>query len=287
MHADCDVAVLGAGPYGLAVASHLRRSGVDVHVFGHPMSFWRERMPVGMLLRSNWGATNIADLHGDLTLGAYQADTGALFSTPVPLSDFVDYGLWFQRHAVADLDTRLVDRVERSGARLSSSFSTTWSPCRRAGSSSRPESAPLPALPPALTSLPARLVSHASAHRDLGTFAGKRVLVLGGGQSALESAALLHEAGAVVEVLVRSPHVIWLRGGTIHERLGRATPIFYGPTDVGPLGISRLLAYVGPSAPLATSRLDAARTARDSTRAVLVGSSTASPTSRSPWAATL
>ena len=211
------------------------------------MSFWRECMPVGMLLRSNWGATNIADLHGDLTLGAYQADTGASFSTPVPLSDFVDYGLWFQRHAVADLDTRLVDRVERSGVGFQLVLDDLESvQARRVIVSAG--IGPFAWLPPALTSLPAHLVSHASAHRDLGTFAGKRVLVLGGGQSALESAALLHETGAVVEVLVRSPHVIWLRGGTIHKRLGRATPIFYGPTDVGPLGISRLLAYVGPSA---------------------------------------
>jgi len=88
-------------------------------------------------------------------------------------------------------------------------------------------------------------VSHSSAHRDFASFGGKQVLVIGGGQSALESAALMHESDADVEVLVRSPHVIWLRGGTIHKRLGRATPIFYGPTDVGPIGISRLLAQVG------------------------------------------
>lgn len=246
MRPDCEVAILGAGPYGLAVASHLRRAGVDARVFGRPMSFWRDHMPAGMFLRSNWGATNIADRRGELTLEAYQADSGASFSAPVPLSDFVEYGLWFQRHAVADVDTRLVNRVERSRVGLRIVLDDLESvQARRVVVSAG--IGPFAWLPPSLTGLPPHLVSHSSAHRDLGTFADKQVLVLGGGQSALESAALLHETGAAVEVLVRSPRVIWLRGGTIHKRLGRATPIFYGPTDVGPAGMSRLLAHVGLS----------------------------------------
>src|SRR5262249_50960530 len=102
-------------------------------------------------------------------------------------------------------------------------------------------------IPEVLRELPSNLVSHASGHQDLGMFAGKQVLVVGGGQSALESAALLHESGADVEVLVRSDHVVWLRGGTIHRKLEKvnAVPIFYGPTDVGPFGMSRLLSQVG------------------------------------------
>lgn len=244
MSTDSDVAILGAGPYGLAVASHLRNAGVDARIFGRPMSFWREHMPAGMLLRSNWSATNIADRHGELNLEAYQADTGASFTTPVPLNDFVEYGLWFQRHAAADVDTRLVSRVEQQNGHFELALEdgesvTTGRVIVAAGIG------PFAWLPPSLAGLPPELVSHSAAHRDLSVFAGRQVLVVGGGQSALESAALLHEGGASVEVLVRAEHVIWLRGGTIHRRLGRATPIFYGPTDVGPLGISRLLAQVG------------------------------------------
>ena len=55
-----EVVVLGAGPYGLAAAAALRSSGIEHRVVGDPMSFWRE-MPKGMLLRSNWTATSIAD----------------------------------------------------------------------------------------------------------------------------------------------------------------------------------------------------------------------------------
>ena len=241
---DLQVAILGAGPYGLAVASHLRNAGVDARVFGRPMSFWQENMPAGMLLRSNWSATNISDRHGELSLEAYQADTGTSFTTPVPLTDFVEYGLWFQRQAVPDVDTRLVDLVERNGAGFRVSLEDGQSlEARRVVVSAG--IGPFAWVPPTLSGLPPSLVTHASAHRDLASFAGKQVLVIGGGQSALESAALMHESAADVEVLVRSPHVIWLRGGTIHRKLGRATPIFYGPTDVGPIGISRLLAQVG------------------------------------------
>ena len=208
------------------------------------MSFWQEQMPVGMLLRSNWSATNIADRHGELNLESYQADSGASFRTPVPLAEFIEYGLWFQRHAAPDVDTRLVSRIEQDGSDfrlvLDDGQSTT---ARRvivaAGIG------PFAWVPPVLAGLPNELVSHSSAHQDLGVFAGREVLVVGGGQSALESAALLHESGASVEILVRAPQVIWLRGGTIHRRLGRAVPIFYGPTDVGPFGISRLMSEVG------------------------------------------
>jgi hypothetical protein len=86
------------------------------------------------------------------------------------------------------------------------------------------------------------LVSHSSAHRDLSRFAGKRIVVIGGGQSALESAALLHEGNANVEVIARRSNITWLRGGSTQRRLGRFKPLFYAQTDVGPLGLSRLVA---------------------------------------------
>ena len=59
--ADEQVAIIGAGPYGLALAAHLRGRGVEPAVFGRPMSFWEEHMPKGMLLRSPWRASHISD----------------------------------------------------------------------------------------------------------------------------------------------------------------------------------------------------------------------------------
>jgi cation diffusion facilitator CzcD-associated flavoprotein CzcO len=87
----CDVAVIGAGPYGLSATAHLRTvKGLDVHTFGEPMSFWERNMPVGMLLRSGWAASHLADPHQSLTLEKYQAASSRSFSAPVPLDCFID-----------------------------------------------------------------------------------------------------------------------------------------------------------------------------------------------------
>ena len=59
--ADCNVTIVGAGPYGLSSAAYLRAVGVETRVFGEPMTFWENHMPAGMCLRSNWGASHIAD----------------------------------------------------------------------------------------------------------------------------------------------------------------------------------------------------------------------------------
>ena len=90
--------------------------------------------------------------------------------------------------------------------------------------------------------LPSELASHTGDHQDLGRFSGARVLVVGGGQSALESAALLTRVGAEAEVVVRADHLNWLHGGKYHRKLGRLAPLLYAPTDVGPMGLSRLVA---------------------------------------------
>jgi cation diffusion facilitator CzcD-associated flavoprotein CzcO len=243
---SCDVAIIGAGPYGLSAAAHLRTvPGLDVRAFGTPMSFWDRQMPAGMFLRSNWTATQIADPESSLTLEAYQSVSGDRFLAPVPLDSFVQYGLWYQRCAVPDLDQRKVIRVESDprGFRLQLEDGQAVD-CGRvivaAGISMFAQQ------PSELRGLPSSLASHTSAHRDLHQFSGKQVLVIGGGQSALESGALLHEAGAEVEIVSRSRQIHWLGGfasKTLHSRLGTFTrELLYAPTDVGPAGISQLMA---------------------------------------------
>jgi cation diffusion facilitator CzcD-associated flavoprotein CzcO len=104
---NCDVAIIGAGPYGLSAAAHLRRvKGLDVQVFGQPMSFWDLQMPRGMLLRSNWSATQISSPDSSFSLERFQEASGETFDMPVPVERFVEYGKWYQRSAVADLDQR-------------------------------------------------------------------------------------------------------------------------------------------------------------------------------------
>jgi cation diffusion facilitator CzcD-associated flavoprotein CzcO len=237
----CDVVVVGAGPYGLAVAARLRAAnGLGVRIFGKPMSFW-ESMPRGMLLRSTWDACHIGFPAGDLTLDRYKAESGGDFGKPVPLDAFVEYGHWFQREAVPDVDPRRVVSVARNGdgfeVRLEDGEVVR---ARRVVVAAGIES--FASRPAAFAGLPAELVSHSSEHLSFDRFAGTRVAVVGGGQSALESAALLHEIGAEVEVIARTSQIIWLRGGTIQRRLGKWKPLLYAQTDVGPALLSRLVA---------------------------------------------
>src|SRR5437588_9204716 len=111
---DIDVAIVGAGPYGLSAAAHLRRSGAEARVFGQPMSFW-QTMPAGMLLRSNWTATCIAEYEGPLSLDSYCATTGTRLERPFPLNSFIEYGLWVQAQVAPDADPRLVQVLDASG----------------------------------------------------------------------------------------------------------------------------------------------------------------------------
>jgi len=241
-----DVTILGAGPYGLSAAAHLRTvPGLDVRIFGKPMSFWQCNMPKGMFLRSGWDATHIADPARSLTLEAFQAATGSHFRKPVPLGSFVEYGQWYQRQSLPDLDQREIVRLERAadGFRISLSDSEVLHSRRVVIAAGIRSFAWRPA---EFENLASALASHACDHQNFSRFAGRQVLVIGSGQSALESAALLHESGAAVEIFARARHVNWLQGWastTLHWKLGSVVRNFlYAPTDVGPAGISQLMA---------------------------------------------
>ena len=244
--ATCDVTIIGAGPYGLSAAAHLRTiQGLDVRVFGEPMSFWERHMPRGMYLRSAWTATHIAHPNGSLNLEAYQSASGKHLSAPVPLKEFTQYGQWYQGNAVPGLDLRKIARIEANsnGFRVALDDGETFNSRRVVvaagiGSFAR--------RPREFERLPSSLASHTSEHRDFRQFAGKQLLIIGSGQSALESAALLHEASAEVEVIARSQRINWLQGWlskTLHGRLGPVIKgLLYAPTDVGPAGLSQLMA---------------------------------------------
>ena len=241
-----DVTIVGAGPYGLSAAAHLREiPGLEMRIFGEPMSFWESSMPVGMFLRSNWPATHIAAPHGSLGLADFIAADGREFNLPVPIENFIQYGKWYQRQAVPAVERKNVVRLDKSslGFRLlldSGEIVLTRRVVIAAGIGA------FPRRPAEFANLPPEMVSHTSEYRGFERFHGKTVLVVGGGQSALESAALLHEAGAEVEVIVRERHVHWLQGlasKTLHHRTGKLIPrLLYAPTDVGPAGISQLVA---------------------------------------------
>jgi cation diffusion facilitator CzcD-associated flavoprotein CzcO len=234
--AKADVGIIGAGPYGLAAAAHLLGAGVDTRVFGEPMSFWRRHMPTGMLLRSSPRASSISDPDHRLRLERYREATGLPARDPVPLADFLGYAEWFRRQVGVDVDPRRVTRVDAAGpgftVLLDDGDAVEVARVVVAGGI-----APFAARPALFRDLPEPLVIHSVDVRDTAPFKGTRVIVVGAGQSALETAALLHESGSDVEIVARASRVVWIptpENGGMRHRLNR---LAYAPTEVGPRGV--------------------------------------------------
>jgi FAD-dependent urate hydroxylase len=233
-----DAIVVGAGPYGLAAAAHLGAAGANIRVFGSPMSFWTEQMPKGMLLRSPWGASHISDPTRSLTLDAYERTKDGPLSRPVPLGDFVAYGHWFRQQAIPEIDPRRVRRIDALGDGLRVTLDDGEALVSRRVLVAT-GIAPFVSRPAEFDGLPRDLATHSSEHADLSPFAGRRVAVVGGGQSAFECAVLLHESGAEVELLMRAPRIRWVGRATRKGVLGH---LMFHRTDVGPAFVSHLVA---------------------------------------------
>lgn len=207
------VAVIGAGPFGLSTAAHLRARGIPVRVFGDTMVSWRDHMPEGMLLKSTPAASSLDCPQPGHTLADYCDAAGirrlVTDEDIIPVETFIAYGEWFQRKLLPDLEqVRVVsvDRDKSGGFELkldSGELFTARAVVVATGLSG------LAHLPAELTGAaadgptPTGPVSHSSQHHDLTRFAGKELIVVGAGQSALETAALAAEAGARVRVVSR------------------------------------------------------------------------------------
>ncbi|MEU5341048.1 FAD-dependent oxidoreductase [Streptomyces sp. NPDC020766] len=207
------VAVIGAGPFGLSTAAHLRARGIPVRVFGEPMVSWRAHMPEGMLLKSTPAASNIDAPQPGHNLVDYCDAAGirrlVTDEDIVPVETFVAYGDWFRQKLVPDLERVRVVSVDRRGSggfelKLDSGeLFAARAVVVATGLSG------LAHLPPELAAAapdgptPTGPVSHSSQLHDLSRFSGKELIVVGAGQSALETAALAAEAGAQVRVVAR------------------------------------------------------------------------------------
>jgi lysine/ornithine N-monooxygenase len=253
------VAVIGAGPYGLSVAAHLLARGVPTAVFGEPMESW-QLMPARMSLKSVWSASSLSNPGSALSLDRYCAEADVPAVEPIPLDFYLDYARWFQERAVPDIDGARVTRLGLDAR----SFKLELSDGRKVDAGrvviavGVRQFAYLPAF---AADLHSRLASHTGDHVDLAGFKDSRVAVVGGGQSALEIAAMLADEGAEVELIVRGPvhwinRAFYVRGGPIRHLL-------YPPSDVGPPGLNWLC-----GAPLVMRRLPVGLRSRIERRAV-------------------
>jgi thioredoxin reductase len=170
------------------------------------MEVWREHMPKGMLLKSDGFASNLSDPASSFTLKHFCAERGIPYDDtrlPVAIETFVDYAQTFQQKLVPQLDTRQVTRIDRTAGhytiQLADGETVTARRVVLAVGISH-----FAYIPPCFDGLPAELLSHSSNHNDSSIFRGKKVTVIGGGASAIDLAALMHENGADVSIVARS-----------------------------------------------------------------------------------
>jgi thioredoxin reductase len=204
-----DIVVIGSGPYGLSIAAHLAHTGLSFRIFGAPMENWNQHMPKGMLLKSEGFASSLYDPGSTFTLGHYCRENRLPYAdigSPIPLETFVAYGLEFRNRFVPMLEETHVISVRPvdGGFELAIADGQIVK-ARRVVVATGITS--FGYIPPELAELPREVLTHSSDHHDLSRFRGRKVAVLGAGASALDLAALLHEAGAQVDLIARSTKI--------------------------------------------------------------------------------
>jgi thioredoxin reductase len=203
-----EVAIVGAGPYGLSLAAHLRNAGADFRVIGHPMEAWRNHMPEGMLLKSDGFASNLYDPQGEYPLSRYCSELGIAYDDKrirVRLDTFINYGLAFARRFVPELTIALVKSLRREGNGFALRLDDgSLIMARRVVVAVGVER--FKHIPEELARL-GKQVSHSYEHRDLSVFTGRRIAVVGTGASAIDIAGLMRDHNADVELICRADHL--------------------------------------------------------------------------------
>jgi cation diffusion facilitator CzcD-associated flavoprotein CzcO len=201
-----DTAIVGAGPYGLSLAAHLRQRGLPFELFGQAMQSWKRFMPEGMKLKSERFASNLWDAERNFTLEAFLGKKKIAYEptgTPLPLDLFVDYTDWFQKRNGIAANGLAVTKIAKDAR---GEFLLTTSDGRHVTARNVVIATGHMAfihVPAELRDLPDTLLAHTAHLRDLSGYAGRDVTVVGAGQSALETAALLIESGSRVRIVSR------------------------------------------------------------------------------------
>ncbi len=209
------VAIIGGGPYGLSLASHLAARNVPHRIFGQPMAFWSQIARAGSrrYLKSYCFGTNISSPHPGSTFADYNEPRGLETFEPCSIANFAEYGLWFQERHVDWIEPVDVANVSRRGQgyllTLSNGDAVEASDVIVATGLAN-----FAKMPHALRALPGALATHTARVDSFAAFQGLEVAVLGSGQSSLEAAALLHEAGASPRLLIRKPSTLWMTRGS-------------------------------------------------------------------------
>jgi FAD-dependent urate hydroxylase len=196
-----EVAIVGAGPYGLSIASYLSHLDVEHRIFGWPMRTWWHMFPTMGLKSPDFG-TNIYTPRPGFSFIEYSRSRERDLTEPIPIALFAEYGTWAQERLVPEVEQCSVTAIRgRQGG-----FEVQLDTGERVAATQVVMAVGLTywrRMPKVFAGLPLDLVSHTSQHQDLSTFGGSDVTVIGAGQSALEAATLLAEHGAATRLLVR------------------------------------------------------------------------------------
>lgn len=215
------VAILGAGPYGLAIASELQRLNISFRVFGQPFQLWRDRTLPEVFLRSDLQASEIYSQEGRYSLQHFLAnrpsDLAAIANHQgrIPVEAFRDYLSWVQSQLTFDIECTEVLRVdaEEDGFHLETALGeklTAGAVVVATGIGA------FATLPTALETLQSSRVIHAWSVEKYAELRDCRVCIVGSGQS----------AGETVERLRKHNRTTWIY---------RSEPIFH----LDPLNLPR------------------------------------------------
>jgi cation diffusion facilitator CzcD-associated flavoprotein CzcO len=202
-----DVLIIGAGPFGLSLASRLRHQGVEHRIVGETMGFWRQNMPTGMFLRSSWDWH--LDPQHELTIERFMAKRGISREqvSPFPIGTYLDYVDWFRQESKIAPEPLDVLRLDRERDESFTAHLRESEPIRARRVVLALGFSSFAHVPEEVMSrVPAAMVRHTRDFVDFDEARGKSVLIVGGRQSAFEWAALLVEAGAArIDICHRHP----------------------------------------------------------------------------------
>jgi cation diffusion facilitator CzcD-associated flavoprotein CzcO len=212
-----DIAIIGAGMTGLAVAAALIHRGMDVVVFDEAPEGWEGPWATTARMETLRSPKQLAGPALGIPSLTFRAWFEAQFGRDawdaldkIPRLQWMDYLRWYRKalalpvknaHAVTDILPRadgLVELKVAAGARATSTFARhVVIATGRAGLGG-------PQVPAFAEKLPRSRWAHSSDDNDYAALRGLRVGVVGGGASAMDSAATALESGAAqVHLLVR------------------------------------------------------------------------------------